>query len=164
MYTGSDGVYTGYLSSTAPVIGHFNIRIIVTDNDGASVAPRRRGIHEMAPATQNMCCGSKIPLHGIVPSGHFIRYAPAVSLYIGLSSSDKDVMPPSRIVDLSVGSNTNKGNIVPEFYSNNSMEVTLSWSAPGDNYHRGSAHRLIDFLGISNVLPKTSYMIFDIYS
>ena len=41
--TASDGVYTGYLASLAPRPGHYNLRVIVSDNDGAAVAPRRRG-------------------------------------------------------------------------------------------------------------------------
>ena len=41
--TASDGVYTGYLASLASRPGHYNVRIILSDNDGAAVAPRRRG-------------------------------------------------------------------------------------------------------------------------
>ena len=45
--TASDGVYTGYLASLAPSPGHYNVRVIVTDNDGAAVAPRRRGNNDV---------------------------------------------------------------------------------------------------------------------
>ena len=39
---GSDGVYTGYCGlASSP--GTYSLRITVTDNKGAAVAPRRRG-------------------------------------------------------------------------------------------------------------------------
>ena len=41
--TASDGVYTGDLASLAPSPGHYDVRVIGSDNDGAAVAPRRRG-------------------------------------------------------------------------------------------------------------------------
>ena len=41
--TGSDGVYTAYLTRVASTRGHYNVRIHVSDNDGAAVSPRRKG-------------------------------------------------------------------------------------------------------------------------
>ena len=42
--TGSDGVYTAYLTRVGSTRGHYNVRIHVSDNDGAAVSPRRKGI------------------------------------------------------------------------------------------------------------------------
>ena len=47
---GSDGVYTGYCGlASSP--GTYSLRITVTDNKGAAVAPRRRGdTHTLLPS------------------------------------------------------------------------------------------------------------------
>ena len=73
------------------------------------------------------------------PSGHFTRYGPALSLYIEFGSSDGDVFPPSRIFDLSLA----EKNIREGMYSNNSMEVSLTWTSPGGDYNSGAATRYI---------------------
>ena len=104
--TGSDGVYTGYLSSLAPDPGQYSVRILVSDHQGAAVAPRRRltSHHDTAPlhpSHAGQCCGSKLPLHDIVPTGHFYRIIAGRSFYIS-AGSDDDVAPPSRIIDLSL--------------------------------------------------------------
>ena len=48
-----------------------------------------------------MCCGSKLPVKDFVPTGYFHRIISAPSFYIDFGS-DKDLAPPSRIIDLSI--------------------------------------------------------------
>ena len=78
--TASDGMYTGYLTTLASTPGHYNIRTLITDNDGASVTPRRRGGIAQSPTSENLCCGSELPLHDIVPSGKDIIHCPWLAL------------------------------------------------------------------------------------
>ena len=51
--TGSDGVYTAYLTRVASTRGHYNVRIHVSDNDGAAVSPRRKGNNNVTKMTKD---------------------------------------------------------------------------------------------------------------
>ena len=81
---------------------------------------------------QSHCCGSKLPLHDIVPTGHFTRIASAQSFYLNFGSQT-DIIPPSRILDLSLAGRKQKQR------SRKSMEVSLTWTAPGGDWNYGSA-------------------------
>jgi hypothetical protein len=73
------------------------------------------------------CCGSDFRFGESIPASPFHRQAvgPAVFVAQGLSSRT-DVAPPSRVLDLRMKSVTE-----------DSLYVTLEWSAPGDNYDQG---------------------------
>ena len=58
-------------------------------------------------------------------TGHFSR-AISAGMFITSDYQPDDVFPPSRITDLKISANYNTST------------VTLSWSAPGDDYDRGS--------------------------
>ena len=73
------------------------------------------------------CCGSDFPVRDSIPASPFHRQAvgPAVFVKQGLSSRT-DVAPPSRVLDLRMK------NVAED-----SLFVTLEWSAPGDNFDQG---------------------------
>ena len=55
--------------------------------------------------------------------------ASAQSFYVSFGT-ERDVLPPSRIMDLALAPGNNK-----------SMEVALTWTAPGGDYQEGAAAR-----------------------
>ena len=99
-------------------------RFFIADRDGS-----RRIISHSHGSSRRVCCGSKLPVKDFVPTGYFNRIISAPSFYIDFGS-DKDLAPPSRIIDLS---------IVTDNQQRGGTEVTLSWTAPGGDYQQGSA-------------------------
>ena len=89
----------------------------------------RRIISHSHGSSRRVCCGSKLPVKDFVPTGYFNRIISAPSFYINFGS-DKDLAPPSRIIDLS---------IVTDNKQRGGTEVTLSWTAPGGDYQQGTA-------------------------
>ena len=73
------------------------------------------------------CCGTEFHFRDSIPASPFHRQAvgPAVYVRQGISSRT-DVAPPSRVLDLRMKS-----------VAEDSLYVTLEWSAPGDNYDQG---------------------------
>ena len=73
------------------------------------------------------CCGSQFHLGESIPASPFHRQAVGPTIYVKQGLSPKaDLAPPSRILDLRMKSVTE-----------DSLYVTLEWSAPGDNYDQG---------------------------
>ena len=89
----------------------------------------RRIISHSHGSSRRVCCGSKLPVKDFVPTGYFNRIISAPSFYINFGS-EKDLAPPSRIIDLS---------IVTDNQKRGGTEVTLSWTAPGGDYQQGTA-------------------------
>ena len=89
----------------------------------------RRIISHSHGSSRRVCCGSKLPVKDFVPTGYFNRIISAPSFYINFGS-EKDLAPPSRIIDLS---------IVTDNQQRGGTEVTLSWTAPGGDYQQGTA-------------------------
>ena len=101
------------------------VSFFVAARDGS----RRIISHSHHGSSRRVCCGSKLPVKDFVPTGYFNRIISAPSFYIDFGS-DKDLAPPSRIIDLSIVADNNQPG---------GTEVTLSWTAPGGDYQQGSA-------------------------
>ena len=61
----------------------------------------RRIISHSHGSSRRVCCGSKLPVKDFVPTGYFNRIISAPSFFINFGS-EKDLAPPSRIIDLSI--------------------------------------------------------------
>ena len=75
------------------------------------------------------CCGSRIPFDETIPASPFQRQTVGPGFYVrqGLPSR-LDVAPPSRIIDLRMS----------EAEDEDPLWIILEWSAPGDDYDRGT--------------------------
>ena len=76
------------------------------------------------------CCGSKLPDFYTIPTSPFERVFSGHSFTSFKTFEKKDPFPPSRITDFKV-----------EKYENRSLNVKLQWTAPGDDYNKGTAFR-----------------------
>ena len=73
------------------------------------------------------CCGTEFRFGESIPASPFHRQAVGPAVFVGQGlSSRSDVAPPSRVLDLRMKS-----------VAEDSLYVTLEWSAPGDNYDQG---------------------------
>ena len=133
--TRGDGIYSGYFTQFTGEPGLYSVTIQAVNNSTASVVNTKK----IENATFDFSGSSSWPLEPSVPLESFRRFTAAPSFYISqgsefyISSSSvqkKDVFPPNRITDFRL---TN--------YSNNSLFVTLSWTAPGDDFTLGTAFR-----------------------
>ena len=77
--------------------------------------------------SRSECCGSAQFFGESIPASPFHRQAVGPAIYVKQGLSPRtDVAPPSRILDLRMKSVTE-----------DSLYVTLEWSAPGDNFDQG---------------------------
>ena len=133
--TRGDGIYSGYFTQFTGEPGLYSVIIEAVNNSSASVVNTKK----IENSTFDFSGSSSWPLEPSVPLESFRRFTAAPSFYISqgsefyISSSSvekKDVFPPNRITDFRL---TN--------YFNNSLFVTLSWTAPGDDFTLGKAFR-----------------------
>ena len=83
----------------------------ILDRDGS-----RQIISHSHGSSRRVCCGSKLPVKDFVPTGYFNRIISAPSFYLNFGSQ-KDLAPPSRIIDLSiVTGNKYRGEAEEEIY------------------------------------------------
>ena len=134
--TKGDGIYSAYFTDFAPVSGHYQISFSVSHNSGNARTPK---LSATIDADENVCCGSAMPVSYTIPTGPFQRFAVGTSFYVEQASNFyirqgsrliNDVFPPSRITDFKVNN-----------YLDNSLFVTLKWTAPGGDYDQGKAFR-----------------------
>ncbi|RXG72243.1 Calcium-activated chloride channel regulator 4 [Armadillidium vulgare] len=130
--TKGDGIYSRYLPQLYTVPGHYELSISADHNGGMAKAPsidtlsRRSRMFGELP--HSFCCGSVLKYEHMKPVSPFRRELSFGILNIVSASPDQDVIPPSRILDLR-----------PEV-NETTHEVTLRWTAPGDDYDWGRAH------------------------
>ena len=118
--TRGDGLYTGILTSFSTLAGYYSVRLQIGEGpEGAMIAPGDGG---------EDCCGTWRPSQSAgAPTGQFTRFVTGPSVFLEAGSTE-DVVPPSRIPDLTLV-DTNS----------NSSSVTLAWSAPGGDQDQGKA-------------------------
>jgi len=131
--TRGDGVYSGYFTQFAAGPGLYSVTIKATNNSSASI------INTKKVAVSSSCCGSSLPMEPSVPLEAFTRFTTAPSFPVTWGSEfyllpgsvqRRDVFPPNRITDFRLAN-----------MSSNSLFVTLSWTAPGDDFTLGKAFR-----------------------
>lgn len=129
--TKGDGVYCRYLPPIYAVPGHYELSVSADHNNGMAKAPsidslsrRNRMFGEMPTS---FCCGSVLKYEHMKPVAPFHREVTYGILNVVSLTPKQDRTPPTRILDLrtEVNESTN--------------EVSLRWTAPGDDYDRGRA-------------------------
>ena len=130
--TAGDGIYSAYFSEFSDQPGLYSVTVEAVNNSTAAVLNTRReegGSHG----------GSTFPTIPTVPLDPFRRFSVAPSFHLGSVSENyvssgllqrRDSLPPSRITDFKLAN-----------YFNNSLFLTLAWTAPGDDFTAGRAFR-----------------------
>ena len=137
--TRGDGVYSGYFTDLSRQSGSYQVTVRADHNGGNARTPKL-GAGQLAE--DNVCCGSAAsPVSYTIPTGPFTRFVAGPSFFVeqpssfyvrGISTTDgvSDVYPPSRITDFAFDN-----------YLDDSLFVTLRWTAPGGDRDRGRAFR-----------------------
>ena len=133
--TSGDGIYSGYFTQFSDQPGYYSVRVEAMNNATAGVINTRK----LENVTVSACCGSSLPIQPLIPLESFRRFATAPSFHLNsvaqlyISSGDvqlRDTISPNRITDFKLAN-----------YFNNSLFVTLAWTAPGNDYTEGRAFR-----------------------
>ena len=132
--TKGDGIYSAYLIHVPKDASSLSFSVRANHNNGQARLPKPFG-GSKHDKTGHLCCGSTIPDMFTIPSQPFERYIAATSvtviptLNIQVQNSG-DAYPPSRISDLALVN-----------YVNDSLDATLSWTAPGGDFNVAKAFR-----------------------
>ena len=137
--TKGDGIYSAYFMDFAAEPGLYSISVTATHNNGEAMIPKPTKKSNNINMVED-CCGSAMAenLYSI-PTKSFEQHVsgPAFKVRKGIQfflrdgqPRANDIFPPSRVTDLSVMS-----------YVNQSLYVTVSWSAPGGNLDQGKAFK-----------------------
>ena len=138
--TAADGIYSAYFTQFSSEPGFYSVLVTATDNQGRAALPRtsdtERSVRE---SSETVCCGSTIPFSFTVPTTTFTRQELTGSFFVEEaapfylrqgSPHHQDVFPPSRVTDLR-----------KLHYQDDSLFVTLAWTAPGNDLDYGKAFR-----------------------
>ncbi|XP_068228180.1 calcium-activated chloride channel regulator 1-like [Palaemon carinicauda] len=122
--TAGDGVYSRYLPTLKGASGHYELSVTADNNNDLAHSPVTdafpgRSYSERDKVT---CCGSKIKYEHTKPVSDFQRSTVYGVLDIVSPNDGIDIVPPNRILDLR--SHVNQ----------TTREVSLRWTAPGDDY------------------------------
>jgi hypothetical protein len=156
--TRGDGIYSAYFtefslgSSSGGSSTIFSFEVEATNNGTAAVLNSRRSSEPLFSSRPEecCCCGSTFPTEPTIPLESFRRYSTATSFQLaspvvttddynsgsggnnnnnsrtGGRRQQTDPFPPRRISDFRLAN-----------YFNNSLFVTLAWTAPGDDLDGG---------------------------
>jgi hypothetical protein len=134
--TRGDGIYSAYFTQFISEPGFYSVVVSATNRNGEARLPR---LSESEAGAELACCGSSMPYSFTVPTTPFYRHALTGSFFVKEGSQfylrqgsphRNDVYPPSRITDFQLAN-----------YLDNSLYVTLKWTAPGNDYDFGQAFR-----------------------
>ena len=152
--TAGDGIYSGYFTSYCDTPGTYSIVLTARDSAASARVPT------LSYSLASDCCGSLYPSLNTIPTPPFTRILTGASFHVAVGAQYliqdgtpqmRDVFPPVRVTDLAVSQLTN-----------NSLQVSLAWSAPGDDLLEGTAayyklkcstnrtNLLLDFAGTLN--------------
>jgi len=132
--TQGDGIYSGYFTQFSGEPGLYSVTIEAINNSTASIVNTKK----LENSTID-CSGSSYPLEPSIPLESFNRFSATPSFHVSSGSEfyissgsvqKRDVFPPNRITDFKLAN-----------YFNNSLFVTLAWTAPGDDFTMGKAFR-----------------------
>ena len=133
--TAGDGIYSAYFTQFSSEPGFYSVLVTASNSEGQASLPRASQADQSPPA----CCGSALPFSFTVPTTPFTRHDLSGSFFVQEGSQfylrqgspqRNDVFPPSRVTDFSLVE-----------YLDNSLYVTLAWTAPGNDYDFGKAFR-----------------------
>ncbi|XP_047468982.1 calcium-activated chloride channel regulator 1-like [Penaeus chinensis] len=130
--TGGDGVYSRYLPALQGGPGHYELSVNVDHNSGLALAPINdaftRPLRIYSDKEKQTCCGSVIRYDHVKPVAQFQRSTTYGVLDVVSRRPPVDLVPPTRILDLRT------------FVNLTTREVSLRWTAPGDDYDWDRAH------------------------
>ena len=136
--TAGDGIYSAYFTQFSSEPGFYSVVVTASNKQGQASLPRLSE-SERRQEDEVSCCGSSMPFSFTVPTTPFTRHALSGSFFVQEGSQfylrqgsphRNDVYPPSRITDFRLSS-----------YLENSLYVTLEWTAPGNDFDYGKAFR-----------------------
>ena len=124
--TAGDGLYSGYLPRLAASPGYYSVlaRVETETAEAAGAVETRIG--------ESDCCGSQVPSSPAFSLPASQQQVLSTSLYLSSTSEEEDGAPPNRISDLEAASQDNL--------------VTLTWTAPGDDWNYGRGEIFDNFL------------------
>ena len=134
--TRGDGIYSAYFTQFISEPGFYSVVVSAANKNGEARLPR---LSESEADSELTCCGSSMPFSFTVPTTPFSRHSLTGSFFVEEGSQfylrqgsphRNDVYPPSRITDFQLAN-----------YLDNSLYVTLKWTAPGNDYDFGQAFR-----------------------
>eukprot|EP00090_Calanus_glacialis_P035817 TRINITY_DN6109_c0_g1_i2.p1 TRINITY_DN6109_c0_g1~~TRINITY_DN6109_c0_g1_i2.p1 ORF type:complete len:1093 (+),score=204.46 TRINITY_DN6109_c0_g1_i2:1-3279(+) len=129
--TAGDGIYSAYFTSFSAQRGLYGVTVTASDGSGSARIPT------VSSGTAEECCGSSYPTVSTIPTPPFKRIFMGPSFYVSQGAQFfikdgipemRDIFPPARITDLHV-----------EKHIENSLQVQLSWTAPGGDFAEGKA-------------------------
>ena len=124
--TGGDGIYSRYLPALRGAAGRYELTVAIDDNaSGAQAAVSSLG--RLWDAEEEPCCGSAINYDHVRTLPTFQRQKVYGVIDIVSAEEAEDVIPPNRILDLRA------------LVDNATREVSLRWTAPGDDFDWGRA-------------------------
>jgi len=133
--TRGDGIYSAYFTQFTSQPGFYSVVVSAKNKEGHARLPRSSHSDESNPT----CCGSTLPFSFTVPTTTFSRHALTGSFFVQEGSQfylrqgsphRNDVFAPSRITDFKLAN-----------YLDDSLYVTLKWTAPGNDFDFGQAFR-----------------------
>jgi len=131
--TAGDGIYSAYFTSFSAQQGLYGVTVTASDGSGSARIPT------VSSGTEEECCGTSYPTVSTIPTPPFKRIVMGSSFYMSQGAQFfikdgipemRDIFPPARITDLHVAK-----------HIENSLEVQLSWTAPGGDFADGKAER-----------------------
>lgn len=134
--TTGDGIYSAYFTQFTSEPGFYSVVVTARNKEGQASLPR---LTDSEREHDKKCCGSSMPFSFTVPTTPFARHALSGSFFVQEGSQfylrqgsphRNDVYPPSRITDFKLAN-----------YLENSLYVTLMWTAPGNDFDFGQAFR-----------------------
>ena len=134
--TTGDGIYSAYFTQFTSEPGFYSVVVTARNKEGQASLPR---LSDSEKEDDKKCCGSSMPFSFTVPTTPFARHALSGSFFVQEGSQfylrqgsphRNDVYPPSRITDFRLAN-----------YLENSLYVTLMWTAPGNDFDFGQAFR-----------------------
>ena len=142
--TQGDGIYSAYFTQFTSEPGFYTVTVTATNKNGTARLPRisqneSNNNNSTAVDNNTACCGSAMTFSFTVPVSQFTRHSLAGSFFVEEGSqfylrqgspTRNDVFPPSRVTDFQLAN-----------YIDNSLYVTLKWTAPGNDYDFGEAFR-----------------------
>ena len=138
--TRHDGIYSAYFTDISSTPGYYSVTIEANSNNGQSKVPKPYG----GDVKRIDCCGSVVPDVYSLPTHHFQRFVTSESFYLDNKFSDAfykqdkgDIYPPNRITDLFINYNLNTSR--SDQANVGSLQATLSWTSPGDDFNIGKS-------------------------
>ena len=149
-----DGIYSLHLSRYPSFKGRYTIDVSVDDNENRAYVAKAKPDPKKSDNPLATCCGSVVVLsqEQTQKTGIFRRTAKGPSITLDLdNASNMDILPPSKIGDLSLTPMSGKGG-----------HLMAKWTAPGGDYNTGSvaSYRFLYSTDLRDLLREDKTVLF----